>query len=195
MSETITHLTTEELQAGLEHIRQSPKNAGSLEAIVRRPAVDLRETLTESRLSPAEGLEGDTWQTRPSTRTPDHSAHPDMQLTLMNARVIHLIAQDKERWPLAGDQLYIDLDLSVENLPPGTRLAFGETAVVEITSQLHTGCNKFAARFGDDAWKWVNSPVGKQLRLRGVNTRVLQPGTIRVGDSVRVLRQPPADKI
>jgi MOSC domain-containing protein YiiM len=187
MSETITHLTTEELLAGLEHIRHSPKSAGRLEAIVIRPAVDLRETLTEARLSPAQGLEGDTWQTRPSSRTPDHSAHPDMQLTLMNARVIQLIAQDKERWPLAGDQLYIDLDLSVENLSPGTRLAIGETAIVEVTSQLHTGCNKFAARFGDEAWKWVNSPLGKELRLRGVNTRVVQPGTIRVGDTARVL--------
>jgi MOSC domain-containing protein YiiM len=106
-----------------------------------------------------------------------------MQLNLINARALALIAQDEERWQLAGDQLIVDLDLSKENLPPGTQLALG-TAIIEVTAQPHTGCNKFAARFGVDAAKWVNSPAGKELQLRGINARVVQPGKIRVGDAV-----------
>ena len=188
MSETIVHLTAEELLAGLEGIRQSPKECGALQAIVRRPAVDARESLPAGELSLKDGLLGDTWNSRPSTRTADHTAHPGMQVTLMNARVIALIAGQPARWPLAGDQLYVDLDLSVENLPSGTRLALGASAVLEVTAQLHTGCNKFAARFGEPAWKWVNSPVGRELRLRGLNDRVLVPGPIRVGETVTVLR-------
>jgi MOSC domain-containing protein YiiM len=187
MSELITHLTSEELLSGLELIRQSPKGQGTLEMIARRPEVDVREILERGELSPVDGLVGDTWKNRPSTRTLDHAAHPDMQLTLINVRAIDLIAQTKERWSLAGDQLYVDLDLSIENLPDGTRLAIGEEAVVEITTQLHTGCNKFAARFGEAAWKWVNSPVGRELRLRGVNARVVQPGKIRVGEKCMVV--------
>jgi MOSC domain-containing protein YiiM len=107
-----------------------------------------------------------------------------MQLNLINARLIALLAQDKARWPLAGDQLYVDLDLSEENLPPGTRLTIG-AAVIEVTDQPHTGCKKFAARFGADAVKFVNSPEGKALHLRGINAKVVQGGTIRAGDTVR----------
>jgi MOSC domain-containing protein YiiM len=104
----------------------------------------------------------------------------------MNARVIDLVAREKDRWSLAGDQLFIDLDVSAENLPPGTRLALG-SAVIEVTNQPHTGCKKFAARFGLDALKFVNSPVGRQLQLRGVNARVRQAGVIRIGDLVKKL--------
>jgi MOSC domain-containing protein YiiM len=180
------HLTTAELEAGLDAIRQSPKNEGVIALIVRRPQVDAREVLEEGELDLAEGLVGDTWKVRASNRTPDGSPHPDMQLNVMNARVIALVAGEKGRWPLAGDQLFIDMDVSQENLPPGTRLALG-SAVIEVTDQPHTGCKKFAARFGLDALKLVNSPVGKQLQLRGVNAKVAQPGVIRVGDLVKKL--------
>ena len=183
---TATHLSMEELNAGLEHIRSAPRDGGALEMIVRRPAIGERETLQEGELDPAEGLVGDNWRLRGSSRTPDGSAHPEMQLTLMNARAAALIAREKGRWALAGDQLYVDLDLSAENLPPGSRLAIGE-AVVEVTALPHTGCKQFMARFGLDALKFVNGPAGKQLKLRGINTRVVQPGTIRLGDSVRKL--------
>ena len=127
------------------------------------------------------GLVGDNWRTRGSSRTTDGSAHPDMQLNIMNSRVIALVAQEKDRWPLAGDQLFIDLDLSVDNVPPGTQLALG-SAVLEVTDQPHTGCKKFVARFGPDALKFISSPVGKQLQLRGINVKVIHPGVIRVGD-------------
>jgi hypothetical protein len=183
MSTVLNHLTMPELEAGLEHIRQSPQEVGTLELIVRRPAVDGREVLDEGHLDLEEGLVGDTWRGRGSSRTADGSAHPDMQLNIMNSRAAALVAQDKQRWPLAGDQLYIDLDLSDTNLPAGTRLALGE-AVIEVTDQPHTGCKKFAARFGVDAVKFVNSPAGKALHLRGINAKVVQPGVIRVGDSV-----------
>lgn len=180
----IKYLTTEELESGLEDIYLSPKDDGRLNMIVCRPKDDEREVLSEAYLDLMEGLLGDNWKVRGSRKTPDGSAHPEMQLNIMNSRVIALLAQEKDRWQLAGDQLYIDLDLSDKNLPAGTRLAIG-TAVIEITAKPHTGCNKFAARFGRDAAKFVNSPLGKELHLRGVNARVIQSGTIQVGDTVK----------
>jgi hypothetical protein len=180
----VRHLTTEELEAGLANIRQSPKNNGVLRLIVRRPQVGEREVLDEGELDLLEGLMGDTWGIRGSSRTSDGSSHPDMQLNIMNSRVIALVAQESERWPLAGDQLYIDMDLSIDNLPPGTRLALG-SAVIEVTAEPHTGCKKFVARFGQDAMRFVNSPLGRQLNLRGINAKVVQPGVIRVGDVAR----------
>ena len=183
---TITHLTTEQLQAGLAHIERSPKLEGVLALIVRRPAVNDREVLQEGHLDLGEGLSGDTWSRRRSSRSVDGRAHPDMQLNVMNARAAALIAQHPDRWALAGDQLFVDLDLSGENLPAGTRVAIG-TAIIEVTAEPHTGCRKFVERFGLDAMKFVNSPTGRALNLRGINARVVQPGPIRVGDVVRRL--------
>lgn len=178
------HLTRAELEAGLDAIRQAPKDGGRLELIVRRPRVDEREVLDVGELSAEEGLVGDSWRRRASSRTSDHAPSPDMQLNVIGARAIALIAQDTSRWPLAGDQLVLDMDLSAENLPPGTRLELG-TAVIEVTPEPHTGCGKFVERYGVDAMKFVNSPVGRGLRLRGLNARVVQPGAIRVGDLAR----------
>lgn len=185
MSDAI-HLTRAELEAGLDHIRQSPTDAGTLAMIVRRPAADRREVLSVAELDLADGLVGDSWRARGSRSTHDGSAHPDMQLNVMNARAIALLARNRDRWPLAGDQLYVDLDLSTVNLPPGTRLAVGG-AVIEVTAQPHTGCAKFTQRFGSDAMKFVNSPVGRSLNLRGINAKIVQSGPIRTGDTVRKL--------
>jgi hypothetical protein len=186
MMDDVKHLTMEELEAGLVEIRQSPKDEGVLTLIVRRPRTGEREVLEEGAVDRVEGLVGDNWRTRGGSRTPDGSSHPDMQLNVMNSRAIALVAQDRDRWRLAGDQLFIDLDLSAANLPPGTRLALG-SAVIEVTDQPHTGCSKFVARFGLDAMRFVNSSVGTQLHLRGINAKVVQPGVIRVGDVVRKL--------
>ena len=176
----MTNLTTKELETGLDEVRRSPKDDGVLEMIVRRPEVDSREVLEEAELSPEVGLVGDSWSSRATARwTP----HPNTQLAIMNARAAALVAQDKDRWALAGDQLYIDLDLSGENLPPGTRLSLG-SAVIEVTDEPHTGCSKFVARFGKDAMQFFNSPVGRELNLRGIYARVAQPGTIHAGDIV-----------
>jgi hypothetical protein len=177
------HLTQSELEAGLPEIRESPPDSGTLDLIVRRPRVGERDVLEQVELNVEEGVAGDSWRLRRSTRTPDGLPHPDMQLNIMNARAIALLAQEKDRWALAGDQLFIDLDLSGGNLPPGTRLAIG-SAVIEVTSQPHTGCQKFVSRFGLDAMKFVNSSVGRELNLRGINAKVVQPGVIRVGDIV-----------
>lgn len=184
MATVVKHLNHDELEAGLDQVRASPKDEGVLKLIVRRPAIGVREVLEAGSLDLQDGLVGDNWGTRGSSRTEDGSSHPDMQLNIMNARAIDLIAQDKDRWPLAGDQLFIDLDLSDANLPPGTRLAMG-SAIVEVTEEPHTGCVKFLERFGVDALKVVNSPVGRTLRLRGLNARVRHPGAIRVGDVVK----------
>ncbi len=182
----MAHRTHEELEAGLATIQLSPSDIGSLRMIVRRPEVDAREVLDVGELSSAEGLVGDTWKDRGSGRTDDGSPHPDMQLNVINARLIDLLAGAEERWPLAGDQLYVDLDLSHENLPAGTRLAIG-SAVIEVTEEPHSGCQKFSSRYGVDALRFVNSEIGKTLRLRGLNARVVVEGTIRRGDEVRKL--------
>ncbi len=184
MATDVKYLTMEEMEAGLSAIRESPKDEGVLELIVRRPNIGERELLQEGELHLDHGLLGDNWGVRGSSRTADGSSHPDMQLNIMNARAIALLAQQKDRWPLAGDQLFIDMDLSVANLPAGTRLALG-TAVIEVTNQPHTGCNKFVERFGMDALKFVSSPEGKQLNIRGINAKVVKAGTIRVGCRIR----------
>ncbi len=180
----VEFLTMTELAAGMDHIRQSPKDNGVLKMIVRRPKVDEREVLSEGELHLVEGLVGDTWKVRMSRHSVDGSANTDTQITVVNARIIALLAQDEERWPLAGDQLYIDMDLGDDNLPPGTRLAIG-SAVIEVSAKPHTGCEKFSSRFGVEAIKFVNSSEGKQLHLRGINAKVMQAGIIRVGDLVR----------
>ncbi|MFH1474915.1 MAG: MOSC domain-containing protein [Chloroflexota bacterium] len=179
------HRSAADLIAGLDEIRRAPASDGAVEMIVRRPAENRRETLEAGELTPDEGLVGDDWRARGSRSTPDGSAEPDRQLTVMNARAVDLLASgDRAAWPLAGDQLYVDLDLSVENLPAGTRLAIG-TAVVEVTELPHTGCSKFGARFGAEAQRFVNSAEGRALRLRGLYARVVEPGTVGRGDAVR----------
>lgn len=179
--------TETELQAAMNWISQSPQDEGMLEMIVARPNIEQREVLANGQLDPIEGLVGDNWQVRGSKRTDDGSAHPEMQITLMNARAIQTLTPDRGRWPLAGDQLIVDMDLTPENLPPGLQLRIG-TAVLEITAMPHTGCQKFTERFGHDAIRWVNSPTGRQLRLRGIYAKVIQPGTIQVGDTIQKLR-------
>jgi len=175
-----------ELEARLDEVIQSPKDHGVLEMIVRRPAVGAREILEEGQLDLADGLVGDTWKLRTSRRTADGTPHPDMQLNLINSRLVALVSQDRSRWHLAGDQLYVDFDLSEANAPAGTRLAIG-SAVIEVTAEPHTGCSKFVERFGLDAMKFVNASERRDLHLRGINARVVQPGAVRVGDAVSKL--------
>jgi MOSC domain-containing protein YiiM len=165
------------LESGLAEIRRSPAAAGTVALIVRRPAAGEREVLAEAVLDPVQGLVGDYWH--------GQGSDPDTQLTLMNARVAAIVARVPDRWPLAGDQLYVDLDLSGANLPPGTRLKLG-TAVIEVTAEPHRGCGKFIRRFGVDAMRFVNSGVGRELNLRGINARIVGGGTVRTGDAIRI---------
>jgi len=173
-----------ELEAALDHLREAPKDEGVLQLIVCRPDVDQRTVMDVAELHPQKGLIGDNWVVRGSSKTPDGSPHPEMQINIMNSRVTALVAQDRERWPLAGDQLYIDMDLGRENLPPGSHLAIG-SVVLEVSPLPHTGCRKFVARFGIEAMEFVNSPVGKQLCLRGINAKVIQGGIVKVGQTAR----------
>ena len=172
------------LEAHLDHIRQAPADAGTLELIVRRPSENEREVVAEAWLDASDGLAGDDWKARGSTRMPDGGPNPEAQLTLMNARATAAVAGGRERWALAGDQLYVDLDLSLNNLPPGSRVQIGD-AVIEFSEAPHTGCAKFSARYGNDAQRFVNSQVGRELRLRGANCRIVKSGTIRAGDVIR----------
>lgn len=180
MESDVKHLTMQELEAALDHLREAPKDEGVLHLIVCRPDVEQRTVLNEAELDPLKGLIGDNWIVRGSSKTPDGSAHPEMQINIMNSRVTALVAQDKERWPLAGDQLYIDMDLSKDNLPAGARIQVG-SAVLEVSPLPHTGCHKFVSRFGMEAMKFVNSTVGKELCLRGINAKVVQGGVVKVG--------------
>jgi hypothetical protein len=186
----VENLSRERLEAGLDHIRESPRNRGRLVLVVRRPEVNRRELPEEAVLDQATGLDGDNWLTRGSSSMPDGSANPRRQVTVMNARVAELVAGGTARMPLAGDQLYVDLDISVSNLPAGSLLAVGE-AVLEVSEDPHLGCAKFVERFGAEAMRFVNSRLGRQLRLRGMNTRVVVPGTVRPGDlAVKADAQP-----
>ena len=181
---TDKHLSTEELAQGFDIIPQSPKDEGALQLIVRRPDVDQRESVAEGHLEIREGLVGDSWRARGSRHMADGQADPDMQLNIMNSRVAELVANGLERRELAGDQLYLDMELSSDNLPPGTQLALGE-AIIEVTEPPHTGCKKFAARFGTEAMVFVNSGMGKTRNLRGICAKVVQSGDIQVGDIAR----------
>jgi len=178
-------LTMSELEAALAELGQSPRDNGILKMIVCRPGMTERRLLEQADLHLVDGLVGDNWRARGSRHTPDGRAHPEMQIAIMNARVIQAVTQKPERWPLAGDQLFVDLDLSQENLQAGMQLAIG-SAVLEITPRLHTGCQKFTERFGGAAIRWVNSPGGRQQRLRGMYARVVQPGRICAGDAILV---------
>lgn len=178
------HLSMEALEAGMEHIRQSPTEQGTVRMIVRRPNVDEREIVEMAELSVQEGMVGDTWKERGSRHTPDNSPLVEAQITLMNARMVELLAQTQQHQALAGDQLYVDFDLSDDNIPPGTRIQVG-SAILEVSAVPHTGCKKFSARFGVEAMKFVNSTEGKHLHLRGINTRVVQGGIIHTGDTVQ----------
>jgi hypothetical protein len=178
----------EAVDARIDDVRAAPADNGRVELIVRRPEVDAREVVGEATLDPDHGLVGDNWSVKPSLKT--GAPNPAAQLTLMNARVSAIVAgDDRERWALAGDQLFVDLDLSSANLPPGTRLGIGE-AVIEVTDEPHLGCGKFSARFGVDALKFVNSAVGRELNMRGINTRIVSGGVVRAGDPV--VKLPPA---
>lgn len=179
------HLSTDQLAAGVEGVLAAPADAGTVELVVCRPAVDERQVLDEGTLVVGEGLAGDTYLERGSTRTGDGSAHPEAQLNIMSSRAVDLVADgDKDRWPLAGDQLFVDLDLTRANLPTGTRLRVG-SAVIEVTAKSHTGCAKFAARFGIDAARWVNS--SDEHRYRGICAAVVEGGTVRPGDPITKL--------
>lgn len=182
----MTHRTMEELKGKLDVFRESPTKQGTVDQIVCRPEVGTRKVLTEGVLDEESGLVGDCWKTRGSSRSPDRSALKDAQLTLMNSRVIDAIAPSKEQWSLAGDQFFVDFDLSPANIPPGTRLKLGQ-ALIEVTAEPHLGCRKFKDRFGRDAVLFVNSAEGKAINARGVNARIIQPGLVTTGDSVSIV--------
>lgn len=178
-----TQLTRAELETKLALLEPSPTDNGVVEMIVCRPAQGERQVLSEARLDLEQGLVGDNWLARGSSRTPDGSARLGAQIAIMNSRIIDLLAQDKARWALAGDQFFIDLDLSAENLPVGQLLAIG-TAILVVSDIPHNGCGKFTERYGSVATRFVNSAEGRQARRRGINTQIVQGGIVRVGDRV-----------
>ena len=181
------HRTTAELEGHVHHLRAAPAVLGTLEMVVRRPAAARREILDEGELDVLAGLVGDNWLDRATSRAIAEGRHLEAQLNVMSARMVQFLAPTPAEQAMAGDQLFLDLDISVTNLPTGSRLAIGDEALIEVTAKPHNGCAKFLARFGLDAAAFVNAPVGKELRLRGFNARVVSGGVIRAGDKVRRL--------
>lgn len=179
-----TDPTQEELDAALDEIRGAPRGEGRVELIVARPTHGERAIVDEGRLDIAQGLVGDNWPSRPAKGALDGKPHPDTQITLMNMRAVRALARDAADWAMAGDQLFVDFDLSGEHLPAGTRVQLGGAELV-ITDKPHTGCVKFTARFGSAAMRWVNTPAGRSLNLRGLYARVVTGGTVRRGDVIR----------
>jgi hypothetical protein len=179
----VEHEALATLHAGIDSVRGAPLDGGRVELIVRRPQIESRQVVGEATLDEHAGLVGDSWFERAGGLEADADAARETQITLMNARTAQLIAGDRERWPLAGDQLYVDLDLSATNLSPGTQLQIG-SAVLEVTAEPHRGCGKFSRRFGVDALKFVNSAVGRELNLRGINARIVRGGVVRTGDRI-----------
>lgn len=184
MTDARTFANDRDFSPSLADVQAAPADDGRVELLVRRPGVDQRELLSEAMLDTRVGVVGDDWVSRGSGMTPDGSPDPQAQLTLISTRVLRAIEPDADRWPLAGDQIYVDFDLRIEGLPAGSRLAIG-SAVIEVSETPHTGCAKFSARFGSDALRWINSPLGRAHRMRGLNARIVQGGTVRVGDRVR----------
>ena len=176
------HRTASDLVRQLDHLRAAPSHHGTLTLVVRRPGHGEREVLDEGVLDEVEGLVGDNWLSRATRRAVEAGRHLDAQLNVMSARMCGLLGETPEEQAGAGDQLYLDLDLSTTNLTTGSRIALGDTAVIEVTAKPHNGCRKFIARFGEDAAAFVNSPDGRELRLRGFCARVVTGGTVRPGD-------------
>lgn len=180
-----TKTTTADLDAALDHLRAAPTDTGTLEMVVRRPDIGVRELLDEGVLDEADGLVGDNWLTRATSRAIAEGRHLDAMITVMSARMVRLLADSPDEQALAGDQLYVDLDISHDNLPAGSRIAIGDAAVLEVSAKPHAGCKKFLARFGEDAVAFVNGEVGSRMRLRGLNARLVHGGAVRPGDVVR----------
>ena len=175
------HPSLQELQTTIPDISASPADQGTVDMIIRRPQTGERDVVESCELDETHGLVGDNWEQRGSSATPDGSANPDAQLTIINTRIINAVAGEKSRWPLAGDQLVINLDFSHDNLPPGTRLSIG-TTIIELTAEPHTGCVKFMNRFGKDALRFVSGPEAMRQRRRGANAKIIKSGTIKIGD-------------
>ena len=183
-AKNIRHLNTDELEAGLEEALTSPTDEGIVNLIVCRPDVGQRKVLQSAKFSLEIGLVGDNWSKKPYSKSPDGGPHPEMQVTMINSRVLDLItAGDSSRMAVPGDQLVVDFDLSRENIPPGTKLNIG-SAIIEVTEAPHTGCAQFVGWFGADAMRFVNSSRGRELCLRGINSKVVQPGVISQGDKI-----------
>jgi MOSC domain-containing protein YiiM len=170
------HPTLSELEAARTSWPASARTRGTVELIVVRPERHERKCPSHAELTPEHGLVGDHWG--------QGKRNMSAQITLMDARVAAALGS-REDWPLFGDNFILDFDLAIDRLPEGSIVALGE-ARLEVTSEPHLGCKKFSARFGDHAMHWVNDKTLRPLRLRGINTRIVAAGRVRVGDVVQV---------
>lgn len=187
MHNATEHASTVELEQGLAEVLKSPIETGQLEAIFVRPATNERRALETATLTPEGGIDGDRWATDDYYVGKNGQRDLRSQVTIMNGRFLRQIAGSEDAMCLAGDNLIVDLDLSESNLPPGSQLAIGSDVVIEINGHPHSGCTKFASRFGNEARTFANNKRGASLHLRGRHAQVVRGGEIRVGDAVRKL--------
>ncbi len=177
------HPTLEQLELSLETIAASPSKQGTVELIISRPETGKRVVHTIGNFSKTGGLEGDNWANDCWKTLPDGKSDPIVQIAITNTRLLAAICPDKSRWPLAGDQIYTELNLSKTNLPVGTRLSAG-TVILEITQEPHLGCSQYAEHFGKDSLKFTLTPRGRELNLRGIYAKVIKSGSINTGDRI-----------
>ncbi len=182
-----TFRSLQALKAGLDAmLAAAPKDNGTLDLIVMRPDHDLRVLPQSFEVRGDDGLPGDHWKRGTGYALEDGTGDPDAQICMMMSGCIRAIAGDKANWPPAGDNFFIDMDLTPANMPPGTRFAIGSAEFV-VTGIPHNGCQSFIDRYGRDACLFVNTGEGKAHRLRGIYARVTRDGTVSVGDTVRKL--------
>ena len=184
MHNTTQHVSAVELEQGLAEVLASPTDAGRLTAIFVRPAPNERRRLVSATLTPEKGIDGDRWVSDSFSGLKDGS-DPRSQVSIMNDRFLRQVAGDDDGMCLAGDNLIVDLDLSEANLPAGSHVTIGPEVILEISDLKHTGCSKFARRYGPDAKTFANNKQGTALHLRGRYARIVRGGTIRLGDEVR----------
>jgi hypothetical protein len=184
MHNATQHANTIELEQSLSQVLASPTDTGHLTAIFVRPAPNERRPLDSATLTPQGGIDGDRWVNDSFCRLEDGSADPRSQVSIMNDRFLRQIAGESDDMCLAGDNLIVDFDLSEANLPAGSQVCIGPEVIIEITDLKHTGCSKFAGRYGPDAKTFANNKRGTALHLRGRYARIVRGGTIRIGDKV-----------
>jgi hypothetical protein len=171
------HLASDELERGYAQL-SPPKDSGELALICARGEDGQRSELQRAALSVRGGLPGDAWFR-------DCPEKVDAQLTVMRVDVARLFANGQSI-TLAGDNLFVDLDLSKANLPCGSRLRIGG-ALLEVTPEPHNGCLKFRQRFGADALRFTAEPNRHDQHLRGIYLKTVEAGEVAVGDTIEVL--------
>jgi hypothetical protein len=174
------------LMAALPFVMAAPADNAPVRQLCFRPDRHARSFPDQLALTRAAGIPGDRWLAEPWLRLPDGAPDPDIQVSILPARVLDLIWKPGDTAPHPGDPIIADMDLSLANLPPGTLVQAG-SAVLRVSALFNDGCVKWKARYGADAKDWITAPGHPALRLRGILCAVVQDGAVRIGDRLQKL--------